>query len=80
MFYDLNPDDLPSSELMSWLPSAAHLFQPNPRVDELIDDGLGEAGVSQEEGGEKFIILQNIIYLQAAALTGQKTKEKVQLC
>lgn len=83
-FHDLNPDDPPSSELMSWLPSAAHLFQTNPGVDELVDDGLGEAGVSQEEGGEKFIILQNIIYLQAAALTEQKTKaktkEKVQLC
>lgn len=52
--------------------STAHLFQSNLRVDELIYYGLRELSVSQEEGGENFIILQHIIYLQAAALIEEK--------
>lgn len=52
--------------------STAHLFQSNLCVDELIYYGLRELSVSQEEGGDNFIILQHIIYLQAAALIEEK--------
>lgn len=47
----------------------AHLFQPNSCIDQLIHNGLRELSVSQQEGSKNFIILQYVIYLQAAALT-----------
>lgn len=50
--------------------TTAHLFQPNSCIDQLIHNGLRELSVSQQEGGKNFIILQYVIYFQAAALTG----------
>lgn len=72
----MSPDGLtPQSPSNPHHPSStAHLLQSNLGVDELIHDGLRELSVSQEEGGQNFIILQYIIYLQAAALKEKKKR------
>lgn len=48
-------------------PSKLHLLQSYSCIDELVHDGVREGGVSQQEGREDLVILQNIFDFQPTA-------------